>query len=334
MTSVIILADAGRQDVLRRGLSPYLECALAADPADAERVASFIAEYGGAPYVLLLDMPYDYVGPLLAMLPNRAPTVAIVETPKDGFSLLAHGVSDMVVRKPDDDSLTNIHSYFYRALAIRVEEVLKKKEADDTRAEAEQNDAPYDKIIALGSSTGGTEALLSVVQELPADVPPVLMVQHMPPVFTRIYAERLDSKCRFRVREARDGDRLRTGLGLLAPGDYHMTLTHKGDGFRVGCEKGELVCNQRPSVDVLFKSVAQLMGRHREITRYIGVILTGMGSDGAEGLLQMRRTGAHTVGQDEGSCVVYGMPKAAFDCGAVLRQLPLNQIAEEIMRLL
>jgi len=177
-------------------------------------------------------------------------------------------------------------------------------------------------VVAIGSSTGGVEALLSVLGEFPRECPPTVVVQHMPATFTRSFAERLNRSCAPEVAEAVDGAPLTPGRVYIAPGgDQHLQVA---GGARAYCRlvPGDPVSGHRPSVDVLFKSVARLAG-----PAAVGVILTGMGRDGAEGLLEMRRAGARTIGQDESTCIVYGMPKAAWSLGAVERQLPLDAIA-------
>lgn len=181
-------------------------------------------------------------------------------------------------------------------------------------------------IIALGASTGGTEALIEVVKRLPANSPPVVIVQHMPPGFTQMYAERLDKICAMSAKEAVDGDRLRPGLIIVGAGGKQMRLCKDARGYFVTSKPGEKVSGHCPSVDVLFESVSEVAANHA-----VGAILTGMGADGAEGLLKMRKRGAYTIGQDEASCVVYGMPGVAFKIGAVMKQLPLERIAEEII---
>jgi two-component system, chemotaxis family, protein-glutamate methylesterase/glutaminase len=182
-----------------------------------------------------------------------------------------------------------------------------------------------DKVAAIGASTGGTQALTELLEALPADHPGILVVQHMPPYFTKTFAERLDRTCALRVREAQNGDEVKDGTVLLAPGNQHLLLRRTGAKYRVECRQGPLVHHVRPSVDVLFHSVAQAAGPNA-----VGVILTGMGKDGAEGLLAMRRAGAATLAQDEESCVGYGMPKEAAACGAAREIVPLNRMAEAI----
>ena len=183
-------------------------------------------------------------------------------------------------------------------------------------------------IIAIGASTGGTEAIREVLTALPAETPGIVVVQHIPAVFSTAFANRLNDLCRVRVKEASDGDRVLPGQVLIAPGNFHMTLRKQGGEFRVAVHDGERVCYQRPSVDVLFESVAQVAGADA-----IGAILTGMGADGAQGMLKMKRAGARTVAQDEASCVVFGMPREAIRLGAVDHVMPLDRLAGELMAL-
>lgn len=184
------------------------------------------------------------------------------------------------------------------------------------------------KIIAVGASTGGTEALKRVLTPLPANSPGIVVVQHMPANFTAAFANRLNSLCQMSVKEARDNDSVVPGTVLIAPGNYHMLLRRSGAMYYVQVKTGPMVHHQRPAVDLLFKSTAQYAGANA-----IGVILTGMGSDGAEGLLEMKQAGAGTIAQDEHSCVVFGMPKEAIKLGAVEKVLPIDQIATEMMRM-
>jgi len=181
---------------------------------------------------------------------------------------------------------------------------------------------PCNGVIAVGASTGGTEALRVFLTALPIDCPPVVIVQHMPEVFTRAFAERLNKECRVEVEEARDGDRLQTGLALIAPGNRHMLVNRSGENLVVQIVDGPLVSRHRPSVDVLFRSVAISVG-----PKAVGVIMTGMGDDGAQGLCEMKEAGAATIAQDEASCIVFGMPKEAISRGAVNFVVPLEQIA-------
>lgn len=183
------------------------------------------------------------------------------------------------------------------------------------------------KLVAVGASTGGTVAIETVLSRLPADAPGMVIVQHMPAGFTRTFAERLDQVCAMDVREADDGDQVTPGLALIAPGDRHMLLRRSGARFVVILKDGPPVHHQRPSVDVLFQSVASSAGPNA-----LGVLLTGMGADGAEGLLAMRRSGAQTLAQDERTSVVFGMPREAIRLGAAAEVLPLADIPHAIER--
>lgn len=185
------------------------------------------------------------------------------------------------------------------------------------------------KIVAIGASTGGTEAIFSILRELPPAVPGIVIVQHMPPVFSALFAERLNRQTALEVREARDGDYVAQGRVLLAPGGFQMTVKRAGGKYRVSCFEGEKRSGHCPSADVLFSSVARAAGGNA-----VGVILTGMGGDGAEGLRDMRSAGARTIGQNERSSVVYGMPRMALLAGAVERELDLSAIAGGILEAL
>ncbi|WP_415034973.1 protein-glutamate methylesterase/protein-glutamine glutaminase [Azonexus sp.] len=183
-----------------------------------------------------------------------------------------------------------------------------------------------DKVIALGTSTGGTQALEAVLTRLPATCSGIVIVQHMPEKFTALFAERLNGLCALEVREAKEGDRVMPGRALIAPGGRHMVLKRSGAQYYVSVIDGPLVNRHKPSVDVLFRSVAQVAGRNA-----LGVIMTGMGDDGARGLKEMRTAGAATVAEDESTCVVFGMPKVAIEMGAAEKVLPLSRIPEEII---
>lgn len=190
-----------------------------------------------------------------------------------------------------------------------------------------QDQKKHIELIAMGASTGGTEALLAVLKELPGNLPPIVITQHMPPVFTEMYAERLNRLCAMEVREAKDGDELYSGLCLIAPGGLQMRVHKDVLGARVSCTEEEKVSGHCPSVDVLFHSVAE-----QYEASAIGILLTGMGKDGAKGLLAMHEQGAYTLGQDEKSSVVYGMPMEAYKLGAVSRQGNLQQIPQYLLQ--
>lgn len=184
------------------------------------------------------------------------------------------------------------------------------------------------QIIAMGASTGGTEALKRVVTRMPPNAPGIVIVQHMPANFTATFAERLDSLSQIRVREAKNNNPVVPGTALVAPGNFHMLLRRSGAKYYVEVKDGPMVHHQRPAVDVLFRSTAKYAGANA-----VGVIMTGMGADGAAGLLEMKKAGARTIAQDEHSCIVFGMPKEAIKTGAVDKVVTLEKIAEEILRM-
>jgi len=195
-------------------------------------------------------------------------------------------------------------------------------QAASTRAMAETTD----KVVAIGTSTGGTQALEAVLTRLPRTTTGIVVVQHMPEKFTGMFAERLNSLCALEVREAQDGDRVLPGRALIAPGGRHMMLKRSGAQYYVEVKDGPVVNRHKPSVDVLFRSVAQVAGRNA-----LGVIMTGMGDDGARGMKEMHDAGAQTVAEDESTCVVFGMPKVAIDMGGVDKIVPLDRIPNEII---
>ncbi|MDR1705455.1 MAG: chemotaxis protein CheB [Clostridiales bacterium] len=248
------------------------------------------------------------------------PFVAVCREAKHGFDGINAGAANMLIIPRENSSPAYIVSQLTRMIkAVDME-------TGESRAIKQDIISPITRIVAIGASTGGAEAVLAILKDMPADAPPIVAVMHMPPVFTRIYAERLNSISRMSVWEASDGDRLRPGLCLIARGDRHLTL-HKDDaGFYVSVFDGGLVGGFKPSVDKFFSSCAcSVKGTA------LGVILTGMGADGAKGLKEMRDAGSFTIGQNEASSIVYGMPKAAYDLGAVSVQAPLSEICALIL---
>jgi two-component system chemotaxis response regulator CheB len=182
------------------------------------------------------------------------------------------------------------------------------------------------KLVLIGASTGGTEAIRAVLERLPAEVPPIAIVQHIPAMFSRAFADRLNTICAMEVREAAEGDELRPGLALVAPGNFHLLLQHGTGRYRARISDGPMVWHQRPAVDLLFKSAVDAAAPHT-----VAVLLTGMGRDGAEGMLALRQRGARTIAQDEESSVVYGMPRVAAELGAAEQIVPLERVAESIL---
>ena len=183
------------------------------------------------------------------------------------------------------------------------------------------------QVIAIGASTGGTQAIEALLRQFPANAPGTVIVQHLPEAFTASFAKRLDELCSIHVREARDGDVIAAGLALIAPGDKHLMIQASGSHWVARVKEGPRIHHQRPAVDVLFQSVARTAG-----ARAVGVLLTGMGADGARGLLAMREAGAHTIAQDQDSCVVFGMPREAIRMEAAAEVLPLDRMASRILQ--
>ncbi len=253
--------------------------------------------------------------------------VAIVTKPKLGLKQFLQDTSDDLVSAVRTAARANVTRLVARGNAPLVPTV--KHTADVILAPAENRAMiqTTERVVAIGTSTGGTQALEEVLTALPRVSPGIIIVQHMPEKFTAAFAARLDSLCQINVREARNSDRVVQGVALIAPGGKHMLLRRNGAQYFVEIVDGPLVNRHRPSVDVLFRSVAKCAGANA-----LGVIMTGMGDDGAAGLLEMRNAGARTVGQDEETCVVYGMPKEAVKRGAVERTVPLHAIHKDILQ--
>lgn len=265
---------------------------------------------------------------------NPIPVVLVSSLNLDAFDALSAGAVDFV-RKPQSNSGPDFIAFCNELKTkIKIAQNAKVRLPRQTTAAAPvrsihsiaSSGGVKRNIIAIGASTGGTEATLEVLKQLPADIPGTLIVQHMPPGFTKMYADRLDKTCKMKVVEATDGERVEKGKAIVAAGDKHMTLAKDSRGYYIRCKEGEKVSGHCPSVDVLFESVAQVAAKDS-----IGVILTGMGRDGARGMLHMHQNGSYNIGQDEKSCVVYGMPMVAFELGAVDEQAACSDIAARII---
>ena len=283
------------------------------------------------PDVLTLDIEMPRMNGiefLKKLMPQYPMPVVVVSALSDKvFEALNAGAVDFVTKPTGANGLDG----FINELIVKVKiaSVAKvshhKNDYRNNVLNTNTNIIKKDVIIAIGASTGGTEAIANIISALPREMPGIVIVQHMPPVFTKMYAERLNASCKMEVKEAEQGDEVISGRVLIAPGDKHLKINKKGNSYIVECFNGEKVNGHKPSVDVLFNSVAEKVG-----TSAIGIILTGMGYDGAKGLLNMKQKGAITIGQDEKSCVVYGMPKVAYDIGAVLKQVSLKNIPQAI----
>lgn len=290
------------------------------------------------PDVVTLDveMPklngIDFLKQLMPV--HSVPVVVVSSLPIRVLDALDAGAVDFV-RKPEIKSSQDLKAFLNElTVKIKIASTAKVRKRPAPLAPVKMpvlNSSLLrnNTVIAIGASTGGTEAILTVVKDLPKTTPGIVIVQHMPPVFTKMYAQRLDRICQMSVVEATNGDRVEQGKIIIGAGEFHLRLAKDSRGYYVKSEPGAKVSGHCPSVDVLFDSVASTAGRNA-----MGVILTGMGADGANGLLKMCKAGAYTVGQDKESCVVYGMPMVAFNIGAVKKQLPLDQIDKEIIRYL
>ncbi len=333
---VLIVDDSALfRGVLTRGLSsdPDIEVvATAGDPYEArDKIIS------SRPDVMTCDveMPkmngIEFIQRLMPQYP--LPIIVVSSTSGTVFDAMDAGAVDFV-GKPNP-SLTGSAEKFISELIAKIKIAAHAKVhtlEQGGQGKRIVGGAGIDgkgKIIAIGASTGGTEAIFSILKSLPEDVPGIVIVQHIPPNFSRMFAERLNNTTNFTVKEAKSGDYAERGQVLIAPGDRHMKVRRVGERYRVDCYEGEKVNGHCPSVDVLFESVAKEAGKNA-----VGVILTGMGYDGAKGLLSMRRMGARTIGQDEKSSIVYGMPKVAFNIGGVEKQASLDNMAYSIYHML
>ena len=284
------------------------------------------------PDVLTLDVEMPRMNGiefLKKLMPQYPLPVVMVSAVSDHvFDALNAGAVDFVV-KPDTKGEKSFDSFINELIIkIKIASMAKvghlKKDYIGTELTRGVGATSNNVMIAIGASTGGTEAIYEIIRALPRDMPGIVVVQHMPPVFTAMYAQRLNNSCRMEVKEAQHGDVILPGKVLIAPGgDYHMKVNKRGSSYIVESVKGDKVNGHCPSVDVLFNSVAEKIGANA-----IGVILTGMGYDGAKGLLNMKKAGSLTIGQDEQSCVVYGMPKVAYDIGGVSKQVTLKNIPQ------
>lgn len=323
------------REILSRGISsdPNIEVvATASDPFDAR---DKIIEFKPDVMTCDIEMPkmngIEFIRRLMPQYP--LPVIVVSTVSKAVFDAMNAGAVDFVT-KPDIQSVKSVET-FLNELIIKIKiastanvshwkvnNVFQQKVINT-------NVDTSNKIIAIGASTGGTEAIYKVLKPLPPSTPGIVIVQHIPPVFSRMFAERLNNSTQLQVKEAQTGDYVERGRVLIAPGDQHMRIKKVGDKYKVECFKGDKVNGHRPSVDVLFESVAKEAGSNA-----IGIILTGMGYDGAKGLLSMRKKGARTIGQDEKSSVVYGMPKVAYNIGAVEKQVPLEDVPQVIFSML
>lgn len=307
---------------------PQIEVvATALDPFEARDA---ILEHRPDVMTLDVELPHmngiDFLRKLIPQYP--LPVIVLSSLSDKVFDAMNAGAVDFVA-KPTVKDRRQLEDFFLNELVdkIKVASTAKiskiKKSVVPQAPQSFSSGGKENLVIAIGASTGGTEATAAVMQEYGDDLPGIVVVQHMPPGFTAMYAKRLDNQCKMSVKEAETGDKVLPGTALIAPGgDRHMRLVKVNGIYQVEIKAGPRVNGHCPSVDVLFDSVARSVGPNA-----LGIILTGMGGDGAKGLLAMRRAGAKTIGQDESTCVVYGMPKVAYDIGAVQYQDKLSDIA-------
>lgn len=318
------------RQMISRGLDKDADIQVVATAGDPFQARDMILRFEPDVMTLDVEMPrmngIEFLRKLMPQYP--IPTVMISSLNEAVFDAMDAGAVDFV-NKPVEAQAEDISRWIQQELVAKIKiastiQVGKYKKTDGAKV-ASYGRKYTGKVLAIGASTGGTEAIFDVVKKFNTDIPGTVVVQHMPPGFTKMYADRLNNQCRVAVKEAENGDLVEQGKVLIAPGDKHMRLTRTGGIYRVEVKEGEKVSGHCPSVDVLFHSVAVAAASNA-----VGVILTGMGSDGARGLLEMRHAGAKTIGQDKESCVVYGMPKVAFDIGAVAQQASLENIASKV----
>lgn len=324
------------RELLVKHLNKHPEIEVVASAADPFEARDMIVKHRPDVMTLDIEMPrmsgLEFLRKLMPQYPM--PVVMISSLSDKVFDALNAGAVDFVV-KPAMSDHKKLDELMNVDLPMKIKAAAKAKVANMRRTSVpsltENLKANVkDLVIAIGASTGGTEALATVLKEFGPDIPGTVIVQHMPEGFTQMYANRLNDRCRATIREAKDGDRIVSGQILIAPGGSNQMRVVKANGqYKVEIKPGPKVSGHCPSVDVLFESVAQSVGN-----KAIGIILTGMGEDGANGLLKMRKAGARTIGQDESTCVVYGMPKAAYNIGAVEYQEKLDNIAKKTYEVL
>ncbi len=332
----VLVVDDSRlfREMISRFLNGYPDIQVVAAAGDAFQARDMILRFEPDVMTLDVEMPrmngIDFLRRLMPQYP--IPTVMVSALNATVFDAMKAGAVDFV-NKPVQSSPDDIGKWVQGELVPKIRAAAAAQVGQRERRPVKQvvsgGGEFHNKVLAIGASTGGTEAISDVVTNFHTDIPGTVIVQHMPPKFTEMYAERLDKECEVVVREAKDGDLVEKGKILVAPGDKQMRLMRTGDTYRVEVRPGAKVSGHCPSVDVLFESVAKAAGRNA-----VGVILTGMGADGAKGLLAMRKAGARTIGQNEATCVVYGMPKVAYDIGAVEKQVPLEYVANTVYNVL
>ena len=337
MLKVLIVEDSiVFRELLVQNLSRDPEIQVVATARDPYEAREAIVRYHPDVMTLDVELPrmsgIEFLRKLMPQYP--LPVIVISSLSDKVFDALNAGAVDFVA-KPTVSSREQLEKFIKNDLLVKVKVASKAQVGNLKKTVIEQSQQhlsvkTQDLIVAIGASTGGTEAICEVTKGFGTDIPGIVVVQHMPPGFTDMYAKRLNSQFPLKVKEAETGDKVLPGTMLIAPGgNRHMRLIKVNGEYQVECRHAPKVNGHCPSVEVLFDSVAKTAGRNA-----VGIILTGMGGDGAKGLLAMRRAGARTIGQDESTCVVYGMPKVAYDIGAVEYQEKLSDIAGRTYALL
>ena len=322
------------REVMAMGLSSDPDIDVVLKAKDAFEARDMILKYEPDVMTCDIEMPkMNGIEFIRRLMPQYPMPVIVVSTIDDVvFEAMKAGAVDFVV-KPSLTLPASVEG-FITDLLMKVKiaaqakiPVVQKSTGGMQQYVASGSDTG--RLIAIGASTGGTEAIYKILKNIPETTPGIVIVQHIPPLFSKMFADRLNNQTALRCKEAEDGDIVEKGRVLIAPGNKHMVVKKIGDRYKVNVFEGEKVNGHCPSVDLLFESVAKEAG-----SKAIGVILTGMGYDGAKGLLSIRRKGARTIGQDESSSVVYGMPKSAYNIGAVEKQAPLENIHRVIISML
>ncbi len=332
----VLIVDDSRlfREFLISGLSEEPSIEIVGWASDPYMARDKIIELRPDVMTLDVEMPrMDGIEFLKKLMPQHPmPVVVVSSIDTRVFEALHAGAVDYVT-KPAGKTPQNM-TMMIKELAVKIKIAstanlshLKRKYGRDEAVVSQRHERVTKSIIAIGASTGGTEATHSILKDLTPNMPPIVIVQHMPPVFTKLYADRMNSTCMLNIKEAENGEELRSNYVYVAPGDMHMKIVRRAQGTFIKLFQSEKVNGHCPSVDVLFDSIAEFYGKDA-----VSIILTGMGNDGAKGMLRLKEKGCKTIGQNEESCIVYGMPKVAYDIGAVDEQLPLKDISRALTK--
>jgi two-component system, chemotaxis family, protein-glutamate methylesterase/glutaminase len=336
-TRVLIVDDSALvRRVLTEGLAKYPDIEVVGTASDPYIARERIVQLTPDVVTLDIEMPRMDGLSFLSKLMRHYPIPVIVvsslttEHSETALRALALGAIDVIAKPGSLSATTDVADALAKSIRVAAQaRVQRPIDLAEGLLKPRRPIAQLDisqQVIAIGASTGGTQAIETLLRQFPSDAPGTVIVQHMPELFTASFARRLNELCSIHVREARDGDVIAAGLALIAPGDKHLVVQQSGSHWVARVKDGPRIHHQRPAVDVLFQSVARAAGH-----RAVGVLLTGMGADGARGLLAMREAGAHTIAQDQDSCVVFGMPREAIRMGAAEEVLPLDKIARQLL---